>query len=76
MLAHFNKSDIDIALDADLLKDAGSIEISRNHPNQFYEFGIAEQDMVSFASGLSSRGLIPWCHSFLVFYNKSARTNI
>ena len=59
LLEHFNQSDIDIALDADLLKDAGSIEISRNHPNQFYEFGIAEQDMVSFASGLSSRGLIP-----------------
>ncbi len=76
LLEHFNQSDIDIALDADLLKDAGSIEISRNHPSRFYEFGIAEQDMVSFASGLSSRGLIPWSHSFSCFLTTRAQEQI
>ncbi len=76
LLEHFKKSDVDIALDADLLKDAGSIEISRNLPDQFFEFGIAEQDMVSFASGLSSRGLTPWCHSFSCFLTTRAQEQI
>lgn len=75
-LNFFKKSSNNVALDADLLKDAGSIEISRNLKNQFFEFGIAEQDMVSFASGLSSRDLIPWCHSFACFLTTRAQEQI
>ena len=75
-LDYFKKSSINVALNADLLKDAGSIEISRNLKNQFFEFGIAEQDMVSFASGLSSRDLIPWCHSFACFLTTRAQEQI
>lgn len=65
-----------IALDADLLKDAGSLEISRQAPEQFFEFGIAEQDMVSFAAGISARGLVPWSHSFSCFLTTRAQEQI
>lgn len=65
-----------VALNADLVKDAGSLEIKRQLPGQFFEFGIAEQDMVSFASGLAASGLIPWCHSFACFLTTRAQEQI
>ena len=37
-------------------------------PKQFVEFGIAEQDMVSFGSGLAAKKLLPIFQVFLVFY--------
>ena len=72
----FKENTRNVALDADLLKDAGSIEISRHFPDRFFEFGISEQDLVSFASGISSRGLIPWCHSFSCFLTTRAQEQI
>ena len=74
---NFLKQNADnVALNADLVKDAGSLEIKRQLPAQFFEFGIAEQDMVSFASGLAASGLIPWCHSFACFLTTRAQEQI
>ena len=64
------------ALNADLVKDAGTLEIKRQLPDQFFEFGIAEQDMVSFASGLAASGSVPWCHSFACFLTTRAQEQI
>ncbi|MEU2929493.1 transketolase C-terminal domain-containing protein [Streptomyces sp. NPDC007251] len=62
-----------VALDADLVLDTGLIPFSRRFPERFVEFGIAEQDMVSAAGGLASRGLLPFVHSFSCFLH--ARPN-
>ncbi|MEU7000149.1 transketolase C-terminal domain-containing protein [Nonomuraea sp. NPDC046570] len=62
-----------VALDADLVLDTGLIPFSRAHPDRFFECGIAEQDMVSVAGGMASRGLLPFVHSFSCFLH--ARPN-
>ena len=60
-------------LDADLVLDCGLIPFRDQFPERFLECGIAEQDMVSIAGGLASRGLLPIAHSFSCFL--SARPN-
>ncbi|MGQ4489320.1 hypothetical protein LRE75_00055 [Streptomyces sp. 372A] len=62
-----------VALDADLVLDTGLIPFSEALPDRFFECGIAEQDMVSMAGGLASRGLLPFAHSFSCFLH--ARPN-
>jgi len=62
-----------IVLDADLVLDCGLIPFRDRFPERFVECGIAEQDMVSVASGISSRGLLAIVHSFSCFL--SARPN-
>lgn len=65
-----------VVLDADLAKDAGSSEVMLNLPKQFIEFGIAEQDMVSFGSGLASKKFLPIFHSFSCFLSTRAQEQI
>ncbi|GAA4064207.1 transketolase C-terminal domain-containing protein [Streptomyces shaanxiensis] len=62
-----------VALDADLVLDTGLIPFSETLPKRFFECGIAEQDMVSIAGGMASRGLLPFVHSFSCFLH--ARPN-
>ena len=62
-----------VVLDADLVLDCGLIPFRDQFPERFIECGIAEQDMVSMASGLASRGLLPVAHSFSCFL--SSRPN-
>jgi transketolase len=62
-----------IVLDADLVLDTGLIPVSEAVPGRFIECGIAEQDMVSMASGLAAGGLLPFVHSFSCFLH--ARPN-
>jgi transketolase len=62
-----------VALDADLVKDCGLVSFARRFPDRFLECGIAEQDMVSIASGMARRGALPVVHSFACFL--SARPN-
>src|SRR6266536_4093747 len=55
------------ALDADLVLDTGLLEFEERFADRFIECGIAEQDMVSQASGLALAGMLPVCHSFACF---------
>ena len=65
-----------IALDADLAKDAGSLQVMLKLPRQFVEFGIAEQDMVSFGSGLAAKSFLPIFHSFSCFLSTRSQEQI
>ena len=56
-----------VALDADLILDTGLITYKEEFPDRFLECGIAEQDMVSQAGGISLMGLLPIVHSFSCF---------
>jgi transketolase len=56
-----------VALDADLILDTGLIPFRDRFPQRFVECGIAEQDMVSQASGMALGGLLPVVHSFACF---------
>ena len=56
-----------VVLDADLVKDTGTIEFKRINPQLFIECGIAEQDMVSQAGAIALTGSLPIVHSFACF---------
>ena len=56
-----------VALDADLVLDTGLIPFRDAFPDRFIECGIAEQHMVSMASGLAAGGLLPIVNSFACF---------
>ena len=60
------KKDI-YALDADLAKTTGSEAFRKAFPERYIDVGIAEQNMVGIAAGLSRIGLVPFCSSMAVF---------
>jgi len=53
-----------VVLDADLAKSTRSKLFQDKFPHRFFNVGIAEQNMVSVAAGLSLRGLIPFTNTF------------
>jgi transketolase len=55
------------ALDGDLADSDGAVHFAQQHPERFLMAGIAEQNMVSVASGMASIGLKPWVFSFAAF---------
>ncbi len=56
-----------VVLEADLGKSTQSYAFSQEFPERYFEIGIAEADMTSFAAGLSLTGKIPFTNSFAVF---------
>jgi len=56
-----------IVLDADLRGSTMSCYFANEFPERFFEMGIAEQNMVSTAAGLSLVGKIPFVNTFSVF---------
>lgn len=61
-----NNEDI-IALEADLKESTQSIQFQKAYPERYFDFGVAEQNMVGIAAGLSLEGKIPIAHSFACF---------
>lgn len=56
-----------MVLDADVAKSTRTIWIRDKYPEQFMDMGIAEQDMVGTAAGLSLSGMIPFVSTYCVF---------
>ncbi|MFC1562815.1 transketolase family protein [candidate division KSB1 bacterium] len=56
-----------VVCDADLSKSTMTCYFQDAFPERYFEMGIAEQDMTSFAAGLSLTGKIPFVNSFAVF---------
>ncbi|MCF7872334.1 transketolase family protein [Candidatus Woesearchaeota archaeon] len=55
------------ALTADLAGSTGIGEFLHTYPNRFIECGVAEQNLVTVASGLAAAGKIPFATSFAAF---------
>ncbi len=61
-----------VVVSADL-EDATRAEyFKKEYPDRFFSMGIAEQDMVGTAAGLSLMGFIPFINSFAVFLTNRA----
>ncbi len=60
-----------VALDADLSTSTFANRIKEVDANRFLEMFIAEQNMVSVATGLALRGKIPFCSSFGAFLTRA-----
>lgn len=56
-----------IVLDADLAGATKTNMFAKEFPNRFFDIGIAEQDMLATAAGLSTCGKIPFVSTFAVF---------
>jgi transketolase len=56
-----------VVLGADLTDSTRALWFQQKYPDRFYEFGIAEQNMLGAAAGLSLVGKVPWVSTYGVF---------
>ncbi|MGI6554110.1 MAG: transketolase family protein [Bacillota bacterium] len=56
-----------VVLDADLAKSTKTIRFKEKFPDRFFDMGVAEQNLIGTAAGLSLAGKIPFASSFAVF---------
>jgi len=57
-----------MCLEADLSKASGTNPtVSKRHPANFLNIGVAEANMIGIAAGLASEGKVPFCASFTCF---------
>ena len=56
-----------VVLDADLSKSTRTITFAKKFPERFFNFGVAEQNMMNTAAGLATCGKIPFASTFAVF---------
>ncbi len=56
-----------VALSADLSDSTGLGEFKKKFPDRFVEVGVAEQNLVTVASGLAAKGKIPFATSYAIF---------
>ena len=56
-----------VVLTADLGESTRCLAFKENFPDRFFEVGVAEQALVTVASGLANYGKIPFINSFAVF---------
>ena len=61
-----------VVLEADLGKASGSVPFKEKYPERYYNFGVAEQNMVGFASGMAAVGKIPFASTFASFMSQRA----
>jgi len=56
-----------VVFDADLSTATKTNIFAKEFPERFYDMGIAEQNMISTAAGMSTCGKIPYASTFAVF---------
>jgi transketolase len=56
-----------VVLDADLSKSTKTSDFAKAFPERFFNMGIAEQNLMGVAAGLSTVGKIPFASTFAVF---------
>ena len=61
-----------VVLDADLMNAAGTKPFREAFPDRTFDCGVQEADMIGVAAGLSSRGFIPFTHTFGPFAARRA----
>lgn len=56
-----------VVLTADLKESTRVDEFAEKYPERFFDVGVAEQNLVTVASGLANYGKIPFCTTYAVF---------
>lgn len=70
-LVELGKANPNVAvLDADVSKSTKTVHFAKEFPERFFNFGIAEQNMMAAAAGMAKSGMIPFVNtfSFLITY--------
>lgn len=60
-----------VALDAETSNSTYSEDFAKVYPRRYFEMFIAEQNMVGLATGLSTRGKIPFVSTFAAFFSRA-----
>lgn len=61
-----------VAADADVACSTGTGAFADAYPDRFYNFGAAEQNMMSAAAGMATCGLVPFASTFATFASMRA----
>jgi transketolase len=56
-----------VVLTADLASANRTVEFKERHPDRFFDFGIAEKNMVTAAAGMAACGQVPFAATFASF---------
>ena len=56
-----------VGLSADLAESTGMSIFGDKFPERFVQVGVAEQNLVTVASGMAAMGKVPFCSSFAIF---------
>lgn len=56
-----------VVLDADIAGGTGAHHFRKSNADRFYQFGIAEQNMMAAAGGMAATGLVPFVTTFAIF---------
>ncbi len=59
-----------VLVEADLMNAGGTKPFRAEFPDRTFDCGVQEANMVGVSAGLSSRGFIPFCHSFGTFASR------
>src|SRR5699024_12195752 len=65
-----------VALSADLGKPTRLWDFGKKYPERYFNFGLAEKNMVTAAAGLASTGKIPFVSTYASFLGILAAENI
>lgn len=65
-----------VVLDADLSKSTMTYMFGEKYPERFFNMGIAEQNLMGTAAGLSAAGYVPFASSFGIFASGRAYEQI
>lgn len=65
-----------VVFSADLTSSTEIDLFQKAYPDRFYSFGVAEQNMLSFAGGMAREGYQPYIHTFAVFIYRRAYDQI
>ena len=72
-LVELGKKSLDVVVfDSDVGTSTQTALFRKAYPQRFYQTGVAEQNMVCAAAGMSTLGFIPWVSTFAVFLAKRA----
>ena len=70
-LTHLARNDERVVtIDADLMRSVGWEAFAHEFPDRAFQVGVAEQNMVGFATGLALSGKVPFTHTFAVFASR------
>ncbi len=65
-----------VGLTADLSKSTAIVNFEREHPDRFFNMGIAEQNLMGVAAGMAKVGLIPFASTFAAFASMRAAEQV
>ncbi|WP_271397293.1 transketolase family protein [Salinicoccus roseus] len=65
-----------VAMSSDLSKPTGLWPFAKAYPDRFFNFGLAEKNMVTAAAGLASTGKVPFVSTYASFLGVLAAENI